>query len=46
MNDKIPSFLGFDSSHDMPEKDEIVEDAGLFDHEHVLENKSRIALKR
>ena len=37
----LPLFPELNPDPVMPEKDEIVEDAGLFDHEYVLERKDR-----
>ena len=36
----LPLFPHLNPDPVMPEKDEIVEDAGLFDHEHVIERQS------
>ncbi len=40
-NSARPLFLPFDSDPRMPEPSELVEDAGLFDHEHVLEQDDK-----
>lgn len=39
-----PFFPELNSHPAMPEKDEIVEDAGLFDHEHILNGKEKVVL--
>ena len=36
----LPLFPHLNPDPVMPEKDEVVEDAGLFDHEHVIERQS------
>ncbi len=41
----LPRFLTFDSDLSMPEQSETVEDAGLFDHEHVLEQDDKRRVK-
>ena len=41
----LPRFLAFDSDFGMPEQSEIVEDAGLFDHEYVLEQDDQHRVK-
>ena len=41
----LPRVLTFDSDLGMPEQSEIVEDAGLFDHEHVLEQDNQHRVK-
>lgn len=41
----LPRLLTFDSDLSMPEQSETVEDAGLFDHEHVLEQDDHRRVK-
>lgn len=40
----LPLFPELNPNPAMPEKDEIVEDAGLFDHEHILNGKEKVVL--
>ena len=40
----LPLFPELNTDSVMPEKDEIVEDAGLFDHEHILYGKEKVVL--
>ena len=42
----VPLFPESDPDPVMPEEDEIVEDAGLFDHEHALEQNGKRRIKK